>query len=268
MTCHCIRKTSFCLVTVLLLGASMASAATEPPVNDNFANAIALTGGMVDVVGTTLGASLEPGEFRWADNQGGHTIWYTWMAPESGICTLSGTGPGSGLLFSIYVGAGLATATNSPRLGSLSIVAANAFSSWGEPISFSAMTGTLYRISVDGFYGEQGDVSFSVNLTPANDLYAYATPIYGDQYSIYASSRNATREDGEPSHGGQAEGRSVWWTWTAPASGPVTLACDSAGLPPVLAVYAGRGLTNPAPAKSSSGSTTAHPGRTVRRTVS
>ena len=251
MTVYGIRKTSFFFVLLLLLGGSRSSPGTERPVNDNFADAIVLTGSIVDMAGTTVGASLEPGEFRWADNRGGHTIWYRWTAPESGICTLSGTGPGSGLLFSVYVGAGLGAATNGPSaaatnaaLGSLSIVAANAFSSWGEPVSFSAVEGTQYRISVDGFFGEQGDVSFKVNLVPANDLYAYATPIYGEQYSIYASTRNATREGGEPSHGGLTAGRSVWWTWTAPASGPATLECDSAELQPLLAVYTGRGLTN------------------------
>ena len=243
MASYCIRKTSLFFVLLLLLSVSRPSAATERPVNDNSADAIALTGSMVDVAGTTVGATIELGEFKWADNLGGHTIWYMWTAPESGICTLSGTGPGAGLLFSVYVGTGLGAGTNA-ALRSLSIVAANAFSSWGEPVSFSAAAGTLYRISVDGFYGEQGEVSFSVNLTPANDLYAYATPIYGEQYSIYASSRNATRESGEPSHGGLAQGRSLWWTWTAPASGPVTLECDSVELQPVLAVYTGQGLTN------------------------
>lgn len=140
-------------------------------------------------------------------------------------------------MFSVYVG-------DSPKLGEISIVAVNAFSSWGEPISFSAIAGTRYRISVDGLFGDQGEMSFNVKLVPGNDVYAFATPIYGEQYATYASTRDASRESDEPSHGDLTEGRSVWWTWAAPASGLVTLECDSLDLQPVLAVYTGRGLTN------------------------
>lgn len=54
----------------------------------------------------------------------------------------------------------------------------------------------------------------------------------------------ATKETGEPNHAGTAGGKSLWWTWTAPLSGPVSLNTAGSIFRNALAVYTGTALTN------------------------
>jgi hypothetical protein len=54
----------------------------------------------------------------------------------------------------------------------------------------------------------------------------------------YAENTYATKEAGEPNHAGAAGGHSIWWTWTAPFSGTVSLtSCSSFAT--VIAAYTG-----------------------------
>jgi len=57
----------------------------------------------------------------------------------------------------------------------------------------------------------------------------------------------ATKEKNEPNHADELGGASVWWTWTAPLSAPVTISTEGSGsgtLDTLLAVYTGSALTN------------------------
>jgi hypothetical protein len=54
----------------------------------------------------------------------------------------------------------------------------------------------------------------------------------------------ATKEPGEPDHAGNAGGKSVWWRWLAPRSGPVLLQTAGTSFDSLLAVYTGTGLSN------------------------
>ena len=60
---------------------------------------------------------------------------------------------------------------------------------------------------------------------PANDNFANALVIPSVPASISANNVDATLEPGEPNSyiGGGTGGRSVWWQWTAPTSGEVTM---------------------------------------------
>src|SRR5262249_28825938 len=49
----------------------------------------------------------------------------------------------------------------------------------------------------------------------------------------------ATKESGEPNHAGNSGGKSVWWTWMAPASGQVTIDTQGSTFDTLLAVYTG-----------------------------
>lgn len=60
---------------------------------------------------------------------------------------------------------------------------------------------------------------------------------YGAASSGLISS-NASKETGEPNHAGNTGGRSLWWTWTAPASGPVSLVVTG-NFRQAVAVYTG-----------------------------
>ena len=65
-----------------------ATAAAEPPSNDDFANAIVLTGLPVSTTGTNVEATSELNEPVHAFVGGGASVWYTWTAPSSGTVTI------------------------------------------------------------------------------------------------------------------------------------------------------------------------------------
>jgi hypothetical protein len=78
---------------------------------------------------------------------------------------------------------------------------------------------------------------------PANDNFASAQAIAGCTGSIVGTNVGATKETGEPSHdpGGSTGGGSVWYLWTAPTSGSVTINTtgNATNYDTVLAVYTG-----------------------------
>jgi hypothetical protein len=74
---------------------------------------------------------------------------------------------------------------------------------------------------------------------PPNDPFANATPISGSTGTVSGTSVGATRETGEPFHYASKGGRSVWYRWTAPASGTVTFDTIGSGFDTLLAAYTG-----------------------------
>lgn len=74
---------------------------------------------------------------------------------------------------------------------------------------------------------------------PVNDDFATATLITGLPASVSGNNAGATKEVGEPDHGpGGSGGRSVWWTWTAPASEAFEITACGIG-PIYIGVYRG-----------------------------
>jgi hypothetical protein len=53
------------------------------------------------------------------------------------------------------------------------------------------------------------------------------------------SNINATKEAGEPNHGYNPGGRSVWWSWTATQSRTVTISTAGSNFDTLLGVYTG-----------------------------
>ncbi|MBI3879411.1 MAG: Ig-like domain-containing protein [Verrucomicrobia bacterium] len=69
---------------------------------------------------------------------------------------------------------------------------------------------------------------FGLNFIPApsNDRFANATALIGIMNTITAANLGAGKEDGEPAHGGNPGGRSLWYSWTAPVSGRVVISTN------------------------------------------
>jgi hypothetical protein len=60
------------------------------------------------------------------------------------------------------------------------------------------------------------------------------------------SNAGASKQSGEPNHGGNSGGKSLWWTWTSPGSGSVTATTAGSDFRSSLAAYTGasvNGLT-------------------------
>src|SRR6266567_4872843 len=88
------------------------------------------------------------------------------------------------------------------------------------------------------------------NAQPVNDNWANAQTLSGVWASATNDNSSATREPGEPSHAGFPATNSIWYKWTAPSDGEVTVDTIGSGfgqlLPifdTVLAVYDGTNVT-------------------------
>jgi hypothetical protein len=75
-----------------------------------------------------------------------------------------------------------------------------------------------------------------------NDLFANRIALTGSSNRVTAVNTNATKQAGEPSHGGNPGGRSLWWSWTASASGLATVKTEGSSFDTLLAVYTGAAL--------------------------
>jgi thiol-disulfide isomerase/thioredoxin len=78
---------------------------------------------------------------------------------------------------------------------------------------------------------------------PANDMFANATVIAGTNIVVNGNNVEATRESGEPYPAGVWSGGSVWWSWTAPVSGTVTISTAGSSFDTVLGLYAGSSVS-------------------------
>lgn len=58
------------------------------------------------------------------------------------------------------------------------------------------------------------------------------------------NNRAATLEQGEPNHAGKPGGKSIWYTWTAPANGVMTFSASGSAFDTLLAVYVGGSVSN------------------------
>ncbi|HYX86821.1 MAG TPA: Calx-beta domain-containing protein, partial [Gaiellales bacterium] len=77
-------------------------------------------------------------------------------------------------------------------------------------------------------------------MPPPNDAFAAAQELPGVTGARTADTNaGATKEGGEPSHAANAGGASVWYSWTAPATGTVTFTTATSDFDTLLAAYTG-----------------------------
>lgn len=82
------------------------------------------------------------------------------------------------------------------------------------------------------------------------DNFADRVLLPGSSGSIRGSNANATRESGEPIHGGRRGTKSVWAKWVAPFDGVATFSTTGSSFDTVLAVYEGPTLVSLVPVAS------------------
>ena len=75
------------------------------------------------------------------------------------------------------------------------------------------------------------------------DDFSIRFPLSGTS-SVTATNTAATKESGEPNHGGNSGGKSLWWSWTADISGTTTIDTAGSSFPTLLGVYTGTSVTN------------------------
>jgi hypothetical protein len=224
----------------LLLWAPAVLAA--PPANDDFSAAQALSGLPASATGTISGSTLEAEEPDYGEpgqEPIDKSIWFTWQAPADGAVTIDTCETFSfGTRLAVFTGASLATLQ---RVHGYKTDYGPACS--GHPsLSFNAIGGVHYAIALFGEPWVGGPVELNVSSTqpPAND--DFADPRIANSKSTFiaeGTNAGATKEPGEPDHGGDPGGSSVWFTWIAPDSGVAQISTCGSDFDAVLAAYEG-----------------------------
>ncbi len=216
------------------------------PANDNFANRIHLTGSATNVTANNTRATKEVGEPNFIST-GGKSLWWTWTAPANGDVQIDTIGSSFDTVLGIYAGTIL---TNLSYLGSDDDTGGNGTSL----MQLNATAGTTYLIVVDGFGGRSGDIHLNLAFTPfpSNDNFAHRLPILGSSKVVTGSNVLGTKESGEPTIQGDSGGASVWWTWTAPVAGPVTISTFGSSFATLLGIYTGTNAASLTPVASNS----------------
>ncbi|NET40724.1 S8 family serine peptidase [Okeania sp. SIO2B3] len=213
--------------------------ATSQISNDDFANSANLSGTSDNATASTINASIEFGEPDHAGISGGHSLWWNWTAPSSGLVTIDTFGSDFDTILAAYTGSSVSNLTD---------IASNDDSSGLQSqIVFPAEAGTNYQIAVDGYLGAAGNVELALLLeadTLANDDFADRISLSGSQINETATNENATVESAEPLHAGNDGGASLWWSWTAPSDGTLTVNTGGSDFDTILAAYTGSSLFN------------------------
>lgn len=85
-------------------------------------------------------------------------------------------------------------------------------------------------------------VATTARAIDSGDNFADRPVIEGTSGQVNGSTVGATREADEPNHAGLSGGGSVWRSWTAPATGPVSFDTLGSAFDTLLAVYIGNAL--------------------------
>ncbi len=207
--------------------------------NDNFANALPIAGRLNVFTGENSSATREIGEPNHAGQVGGASVWFAWTPTTSGLAEMAVSTVAFDSLLAVYTGS---------SVGFLTEVASNDNRppSTNSLVQFQATAGTTYRIAVDskeiGTTIPRGVFNLEWILHDDNDAFMDALILAAESGSIAGNNSAATKEAGEPHHAGNPGGASVWWRWTAPATGIATFDTRQSAIDTLLAVYTGNSV--------------------------
>ena len=79
---------------------------------------------------------------------------------------------------------------------------------------------------------------------PPNDFFAYATALSGTSGTVTATNTVASKEVGEPNPAGNTGGKSLWWTFTPPSDGSLTLTTAGSSFDTIMGLYTGTNVAD------------------------
>lgn len=79
---------------------------------------------------------------------------------------------------------------------------------------------------------------------PPNDFFVNATALSGTSGTVTATNTAASKEVGEPNPAGNTGGKSLWWTFTAPSDGSLTLTTTGSSFDTIMGLYTGTNIAN------------------------
>ena len=171
--------------------------------------------------------------------------WWVWTAPATGAVTFDTQG--SSFPAVVIILDGPTEVASNFDLATLTLA---------DEASFTAQSGRVYDVVASRFDGSLAPGTIVLNWQEGAgdgggdvggglggaDNFASSTAISGASGHAVGNNIGAGREAGEPLHAAGTGGASVWWTWTAPASGDVTFDTHGSNFDTLLAVYTGSSL--------------------------
>ena len=244
--------------------------------SDSFSSASGIRGASGQATGSNAGASKEPGEPDHAGRSGGASLWWRWTAPASGTVTIDTAGSDFDTLLAVYTGGAVdvltAVASNDDAVGLQSEVRFTAQQGVVYHVAVDGYDGATGSIVLN--WRQAGDAGMACDPSLAcgaaitcvdgllypttcgprncdlpigpcagvgagSDSFSLASSISSASGQATGSNAGASKEPGEPDHAGRSGGASLWWRWTAPASGTVTIDTAGSDFDTLLAVYTG-----------------------------
>lgn len=205
----------------------------SPPANDNFANAILMTGYSDSESGTTVGATAECSEQGWGDSdETQNTVWYKWVPPQTGRVRVqidSGTGA-SGT--AVYMARGT-TLANLQEIEFFSVVSNG--SAEYDYLSVEGGVDYYFIVQGNGGYQDTFTLSFAMSTvsSPSNDSPSNATVIsattHGD--TITQTTEGANWDTSGPNQGDfiteAQENITVWYKISPTGGGSINIDINS-----------------------------------------
>lgn len=220
-------------------------ALNEPITNSRFSERLPVSDIDVTLSTSNFGAFGELGEPRHVGQSPRRSVWWSWAAPRSGPVIISTVGSTFDTVLAVYRGSSFEQfrlVANNDDIVDFEITASQ--------VQFNAAAGRVYEIAVDGFRGAVGNIRLSFLSLPANDLFDNRSHLTGWFAEGTSHNLGARKESGEPDHAGDRGGQSVWWSWTAPASGNATFTTVGSTFDTVLAIYQGTSMRGLLPVAS------------------
>ena len=198
----------------------------DPPANDDFDDAEAMSGRPTSTAGTTISTGIEVGE----PASGSRSVWFKWTAPASRTVAMSTCGSDATASLGVFKGNDVA------HLDSIASTATVCPGGVRREVAVTA--GTTYRLQV-ATGADGGGVQIHVDA-PVNDDFGDAqTLASAEDVTAAGSIAGAGKQPGEPSHGSSSRVRSVWYRWTAPATAQVTAKTCGSATPTVVRAFGG-----------------------------
>ena len=147
--------------------------------SDHFADRQTLADPVAVVLGSNVGATVEPGEPRHAGKPGGRSLWVSWIAPTNGLLTISTAGSTFDTLLAVYT----LEEGDDPPLERLREEAEgdDEDSTPLTALGLGTQAGQRYEIAVDGFAGATGDIRLELAFFASGAGMAKIVRTPGDQ---------------------------------------------------------------------------------------
>ncbi|MCB1125739.1 MAG: hypothetical protein KDM81_04530, partial [Verrucomicrobiae bacterium] len=122
---------------------------------------------------------------------------------------------------------------------------ADGLQNWSARLTLPPGTNIVKAVAFDwAGHMSPADTVIVRYMNPTNDLFDASILLTDLGGHIDAVNERATKEEGEPPHGGNDGGHSIWYTFQAPAQGLFSLTTADSSFDTLLAVYTGDSVTN------------------------